>query len=96
MSSIPGPINSSIIQTAQAQQTASKARNSERAREARRIRESDYYIFRVNEVETDRAVRELPRNDSEQAEDEHRRQALPQPTDEEGDDAAPPRIDLQA
>ena len=94
MSSIPGPVNSSVIQAAQAQQTAGKARDRERTEETRSRRDQDLLELRVDGVETTDAIRKLPQNDSEQAEDEHRRQNLPHaPDDEDGD---PPRIDLQA
>lgn len=91
MSSIGGsPITTSLIQTAQAQQTASKARDRERAEADRTRRDEDLVELRVEGVETTEAVRKLPHNESEQAETEHEGQSSP-PTAEERT-----HIDVQA
>lgn len=93
MSTIGGgnPIDASTLQAAQAQRTASKARDRERADAAPRRSDRDRYELRVTGVESAEAPRALPRNDSEQAEDEHRRHDPRRRKDE-----PPPRIDLQA
>lgn len=65
------PIDTSLLQTAQAQQTASKARDKERAESDRARRFADQVELRVAGVESAEAVRRLPKNDSEQAEAEH-------------------------
>ncbi len=71
MSVIGSPIDTSLVQAAQAQQTASKARDRERAAESRTQRYVDELELRVASVESAEAVRQLPRNDSEQAHSEH-------------------------
>lgn len=68
------PIDSSIVQTAQAQVSASKARDRERAASERTRRFEDQVELRVAGMESAEAVRKLPQNDSEQAEDEHQRE----------------------
>ena len=73
MSTIGSPIETSLLQAAQAQQVASKKRDRERAGEAesgRRLR--DLVDLRVAGVEETEAPRDIPENDSEQAESEHR------------------------
>lgn len=77
MSSI-GPADTSIIQAAQAQQSASKSRDRERAVTDRGQRLKDLVDLKVAGTEASDAIRKLPRNDSEQAEDEHHRQNLPE------------------
>ena len=64
------PIDTSLLQTAQAQQSASKARDKERAESERARRFADQVELRVDGVESAEAVRKLPKNDSEQAESE--------------------------
>ncbi len=66
------PINTSLLQAAQAQQVASKDRDRSRAADDRGRRYQDLVDLRVAGVESADAVRQLPQNDSEQAEDEHR------------------------
>jgi len=66
------PIDTSLLQAAQAQQQASKAKDRERAVSdtARRFR--DRVELRVAGVEAPDAVRDVPENDSEQADSEQR------------------------
>ena len=90
MSSIGSPLNTSLIQTAQAQQSASKTRDREKAEAGRRRRHDDFVELRVEGVDTTEAVRRLPHNESEQAETEHESQSAPPSTDDR------PRIDVQA
>lgn len=73
MSTIGSPIDTSLLQAAQAQQTASKSRDKERASSEQARRYQDIVDLRVAGLETADAVRKLPQNDSEQAEDEHQR-----------------------
>lgn len=86
MSSIGGPLNTSLIQAAQAQKSASEARSRERAEESRSRERRDELELRIEGLESVQAARQLPQNDSEQAEDEHRRQEpkrRPAPPEEE-------------
>jgi hypothetical protein len=79
MSSIGSPIQTSLIQTAQAQQVAGKSRDREKSAasdSARRM--ADQVDLRVAGVEGDDAVRRLPGNDSEQAAAERRARRSPQ------------------
>jgi hypothetical protein len=96
MSSIGGgtPIDTSLLQTAQAQQAASKARDKEKAAERNR-RFQDLVDLRVTGAESDQAVRKLPSNDSEQAETEHQSQSQPQGLPPQDEDDRP-HIDVQA
>jgi hypothetical protein len=96
MSTIGGgtPIDTSLLQTAQAQQAASKARDKEKASERGR-RFQDLVDLRVAGVESDDAVRKLPSNDSEQAEAEHQAQSQPERLPDTDEDERP-RIDVQA
>lgn len=97
MSSIP-PIESSLLQAAQAQQSASKARDKERAASDRSRRYRDLVDLRVDGVETSEAVRRLPQNDSEQAESEHDArppEARADAGDREDGDGTP-TVDVQA
>ena len=71
MSSIGSPIDTSLVQAAQAQQTASKARDRERAATERTQRYTDLLDLKVVGLESAEALRQLPQNDSEQANDEH-------------------------
>ncbi len=96
MSAIP-PIESSLLQAAQAQQTASKARDKERAQSERGRRYRDLVELRVAGLETAEAIRKLPKNDSEQAESERHARPPILPRDGSGsDEADEPRVDLQA
>jgi hypothetical protein len=87
------PIDMSLLQTAQAQQTASKARDKERASTDRAQRFRDQVELRVAGVEGAEAPRQLPQNDSEQAEAEHRSEDHRLPPDE-GDDSG--HVDVTA
>ena len=69
--SVIGPIDSSLVQAAQAQETASKARDRERAVSDRTQRYTDQLDMKAAGVESADAVRQLPQNDSEQAAHEH-------------------------
>lgn len=73
MSTIGSPIQTSLVQAAQAQQNASKAKDRERAVTEQVRRHQDRVELRVAETESADAIRKLPSNDSEQAEDEHQR-----------------------
>ncbi len=85
MSIIGSPIDTSLIQAAQAQQTASKARDKERAEAERTQRYTDMLDLKVAGVVSADAARQLPRNDSEQA--EHDRESRKQPVKRNDDDA---------
>jgi len=95
MSSIGSPIDASLLQAAQAQQTAAKARDKERAATESGRRFKDIVELRVSGVEDETALRRVPENDSEQAQSEQqaKRQAPDQGPNEE---EQAPRIDLQA
>ncbi|MCP3905761.1 MAG: hypothetical protein GY715_19210 [Planctomycetes bacterium] len=96
MSSIgPSPLDSSLVQAAQAQQTASKSRDRERAVTDRRRRFQDLVDLRVAAMEGAEAVRQLPSNDSEQAEVEHESHDTPSDHAPDGDDG-PAHLDIQA
>lgn len=71
MSSIGSPIDTSLVQAAQAQQTASKARDKEKAKTDTGRRFKDVVELRVASLESSDAIRKLPSNESEQAESEH-------------------------
>ncbi|MHC4990789.1 MAG: hypothetical protein ACYTGC_07385 [Planctomycetota bacterium] len=66
------PIETSLVQTAQAQQVASKSRDREKAASEQARRSADQVELRVAGVESADAIRKLPQNESEQAEEEHR------------------------
>jgi len=70
MSSIGSPIDTSLLQAAQAQQSASKSRDKEKAQTESGRRFKDVVELRVAGVESSDAIRKLPSNDSEQAESE--------------------------
>ena len=86
MSVIGSPIETSLLQAAQAQQSASKARDKDRARSDAARRFADLVDLRVSGVEDVDSIKRLPKNESELAQDEQRRQ----------DDTERPRIDLKA
>ncbi len=92
MSIIGSPIDTSLIQAAQAQQTASKARDNERAEAERTQRYTDMLDLKVAGVVSADAARELPRNDSEEA--DHDREAKKQFVQRDDDEA--PHIDVTA
>ncbi len=94
MSSIGSPIDTSLLQAAQAQQAAAKAKDRERAATETGRRFEDLVELRVAGVESDEAVRKLPHNESEQAETEHEAQS--QPNSPPPDDEDRPRVDLKA
>ncbi len=94
MSMIGSPIETSILQAAQAQQTASKARDRERAATERARRFQDLVELRVAGMEMAEAVRKLPQNDSEQAGAEHQAKDHARHLTDESDEHQ--RIDLQA
>lgn len=71
MSISGSPIDTSLVQAAQAQQTASKARDREKALTERTQRYTDQLDLRVAGIESAEALRQLPANDSEQADAEH-------------------------
>lgn len=66
MSTIGSPIETSLLQAAQAQQSASKARDKEKAATDSARRFADQVDLRVAGLETAEAVKALPQNDSEQ------------------------------
>jgi len=86
MSTISSPLDTSLIQAAQAQQTASKARDRERAEAERTQRYTDMLDLKVAGVVSSEAARELPRNDSEEA--DHDREARKQPVPRNDDEAS--------
>ena len=86
MSTISSPLDTSLIQAAQAQQTASKARDKERAEAERTQRYTDMLDLKVAGVVSANAARQLPRNDSEQA--DHDREARKQPIPRDDDQAS--------
>ena len=92
MSVIGSPIDTSLVQAAQAQQTASKARDRERAASERSQRYTDMLELRVSGMESSEAVRQLPHSDSEQA--DHEREARKRPAPRDSGDAE--NIDVTA
>jgi hypothetical protein len=98
MSVIGSPIETSLLQAAQAQQAASKARDKEKAaRDSAARRFQDIIELRVAGIESADALRKLPSNDSQQAESEHQSHDLPHRRDAEDDSAEPgAHIDLKA
>ncbi len=89
---IGSPIDTSLVQAAQAQQTASKARDRERASSERSQRYTDMLELRVAGMESGEAVRPLPHSDSEQA--DHEREGKKQPVRRDNDDVE--RLDVTA
>lgn len=91
MSVIGSPIETSLVQAAQAQQVASKDRDREKsARDIASRQFQDLVELRVAGVEAAEALRKLPSNESEQAEEEHRGYA-PHDEPEQGS-----HVDVQA
>ncbi len=88
------PIETSLLQAAQAQQTASKARDRERVLSERTRRYTDLVDLRVADLESTEAVRRLPANESEQAGAEH--EAEGRRPGSVTDDDERPRIDIKA
>ena len=95
MSSIGSPIDTSLLQAAQAQQQAAKARDREKAATESGRRFQDLVDLRVAGMETAEAVRRLPQNDSEQAETEQESKSQPQGY-ERAEEEDRPHIDVQA
>jgi hypothetical protein len=95
MSSIGDPINTSLIQAAQAQQSASKARDREKAETPGGRRFQDLVELRVAGLETADAVRKLPQNESQESESEHEAQRGPRPMPPNEDEQGS-RIDVTA
>jgi hypothetical protein len=93
MSSIGSPVDTSLLQAAQAQQVAAKRRDRERAATDSARRYQDLVDLKVAGMESAEALRKLPNNDSEQADAEHDAQPGPEArtTDEDR-----PHIDVQA
>jgi len=87
MSTIGSPIETSLLQTIQAQREATTRKARERARTDASGRRDDQIDLRTEGVEAEDAVRDLPPNDSEEAREEH--QSQPAPNER-------PRIDLTA
>jgi len=95
MSVIGSPIETSLLQAAQAQQVASKARDKEKAsRDSSARRFQDIIDLRVAGVESTDALRKLPSNESQQAEVEHQSHETPHANDE--DEESGGHIDVQA
>ncbi len=92
MSTIGSPLDTSLLQTAQAQQTASKARDRERAVTERTQRYKDMLELRVAGIESAEAARQLPQSDSEQA--GHESEARKEPVKRHGNNDE--HIDLTA
>jgi hypothetical protein len=95
MSSIGSPIDTSLVQAAQAQQTASKARDKERAATERTQRYTDLLDLKIAGLESAEALRQLPQNDSEQANDEHEAKGHRHRRESETDEGQP-HIDVTA
>ncbi|MDY7107691.1 MAG: hypothetical protein SYC29_03550 [Planctomycetota bacterium] len=95
MSSIGSPIDTSLLQAAQAQQQAAKGRDREKAATESARRFQDLVDLRVAGMETAEAVRRLPQNESEQAETEQESKNRLQGY-ERGEGEGRPRIDVQA
>lgn len=93
MSTIGSPIETSLLQAAQAQQTASKARDREKTSSDTKRRYTDQIDLTVANVETAEAIRQLPHTESEQAEEEHRSHDH---TGGPGADDQPPHVDVTA
>ena len=94
MSVIGSPLNTSLVQSAQAQETASKTRDRERAANERTRRYADQLELRVAGLESAEALRQLPQNDSEQADHEH--EAKDQRPQNRADDDQRQHIDVKA
>jgi hypothetical protein len=94
MSSIGSPLDTSLLQAAQAQQSASKSRDKEKAQSDTGRRFQDVVELRVAGVESSDAIRKLPSNDSEQAEEEHH--ANPHTVEKHPPREGEPTIDVTA
>ncbi|UCD75816.1 MAG: hypothetical protein JSV91_02640 [Phycisphaerales bacterium] len=89
MSVVGSPIETSLLQAAQAQQTASKARDKERAVADTARRFKDLVELRVAGVESAEAVRQVPQNESQEAGSENQ-------SNRPGLDEERPRVDVTA
>jgi hypothetical protein len=96
MSSIGSPIDTSLLQAAQAQQQAAKARDREKAATESARRFQDLVELRVAGMETAEAVRRLPQNESEQAETEQESKSRLQGYEHAEGDKDRPHVDVQA
>jgi hypothetical protein len=85
------PIETSIIQAAATQESASRARDRERVAGERNQRPGDTLDLRVTGTESPEAVRSIPGNDSEQADQERKRRKRQERSDEDR-----PHIDVRA
>ena len=101
MSQIGSPIDTSLLQTAQAQRAAASGRKKERGRSEAANRWQDLVDLKVAGVEEPGAIRDIPENDSEEAEVEHRERIIQQrksktkqSQDDDGDGRC--RIDVTA
>ena len=92
MTTIGSPLDTSLIQAAQAQQVASKARDRERAVTEQTQRYKDMLDLKVAGIESAEAARQLPHSDSEQAEVESEARREPAIRDDKPDE----HIDLTA
>jgi len=92
MSIIGSPLDTSLIQAAQAQQVASKARDRERAVSDQSQRYKDMLDLKIAGIESAEAARQLPHSDSEQAEVESEARKEPATRDSNPDE----HIDLTA
>ena len=98
MSGISGsPIERAVVQAAQAQQAAARLRDRQRAAQDDPKRFEDLVELSIAGVESAEAVRHIPQNDSEQADDEHaaQRRLASQKKPKRDDDAAP-KLDVKA
>ncbi len=85
------PIENSIVQAAATQETASRARDRERVAGERPQRSEDSLDLRITGTDSPDAVRSIPGNDSEQA-DQERKGRKRQPRS----DQDRPHIDVRA
>lgn len=93
MSTIGSPIETSLLQAAQAQQMASKARDREKAASESARRFADQVDLKVAGVESADAVRKLPHSDSEENQQEQRSHDHGPPKDPDEEN---PHIDMKA
>ena len=93
MSVVGSPLETAVLQAIQAQHVASKARDRDKAQSATGRRFNDLVELRVAGLETAEAVRQIPHNESEQAQAEHDSH---RPAKPEQDEEQRPRIDVKA
>jgi len=94
MSVVGNPLETSLVQAAQAQQIASKTRDKEKAATDSARRFQDLVELRIAGVESPEAIRKLPHNDSEQAESEAHPELPPRHDDDDDNDAT--HVDVTA